>query len=292
MKQIKLAYMNPEQVANEIGDFLIDRIQNVNATGGVLGLSGGVDSTCVAALTKKAFDRYNTINSKKLELVGYILPSAVNSPLDAEDGTKVAKRLGIRYEAHDIEPVVTAYKHTNPEAFIKKFDKGNLMSRIRANILSTKAATEKKVVIGTGNKDEDFGIGYYTLFGDGAVHLSPIGNLPKRLVRQMAGYLGFPDLANRVPTAGLELGQTDFTDLGYNYDAVELIIEAVNQKFSLEEIVKNKQIIGTIQPQLAEFKKFNAIEQVIEDVLRRHRFALGKMKIIHPPIAPITLEYR
>ena len=74
--------------------------------------------------------------------------------------------------------------------------------------------TVKVGVIGTGNRDEDYGVGYYTLFGGGAVHLSPIGNLPKRMVREMAAYLGFDDLAERVSTAGLEPGQTCFKDLG------------------------------------------------------------------------------
>jgi len=80
------------------------------------------------------------------------------------------------------------------------------------------------LVVGTGNKDEDFGVAYYTLFGDGAVHLSPIGNLPKRLVREMAAYLGFDDLAGRVSMAGLEPGQTSFKDLGCDYEFAEVVL--------------------------------------------------------------------
>jgi NAD+ synthase len=98
---------------------------------------------------------------------------------------------------------VEGFRATNPEAFDSIFHKGNMIARVRANVLSTKAATEKKIVAGTGNKDEDFGIGYYTLFGDGAVHLSPIGGLSKRLVREMASFLGLGGhIVNRVPTAG------------------------------------------------------------------------------------------
>ena len=116
----------------------------------------------------------------------------------------VAKYLGIRYEIHAIENLLESYRLTNPEAFESNFHKGNMISRIRANVLSTKAATETKILAGTGNKDEDFGIGYYTLFGDGAVHISPIAGLPKRLVREMAAYLRLDkQIIQREPSAGL-----------------------------------------------------------------------------------------
>jgi NAD+ synthetase len=166
------------------------------------------------------------------------------------------------------------------------------MSRIRANILSTKSATEKKCVIGTGNKDEDFGIGYYTLFGDGAVHMSPIGNLSKRLVRQMAEYLGFAETAKREPTAGLEPGQTDAKDLGYGYDAVEIVLEGLRQGFAAEILSQHPQVRGTIEPMLA-VSKFSNVQQVVDDILKRHyTMALPKQEIIHPPAADVTLEYR
>ena len=183
-RKIKLPKINPEKVADEIGNFVVETVNRVRATGGIIGLSGGVDSTTTAILVKRAFDKYNKKNHNKLELVGYMLPSKLNNSKDTEDSIDVAKRLKLRYETHYIDPIVESYYEINPEIFQinHTYDKGNLISRVRANVLSTKAAFEKKIVLGTGNKDEDFGVGYYTLFGDGAVHLSPIGNLSKRLV--------------------------------------------------------------------------------------------------------------
>ena len=103
--------MDPKQVADEIGDFIIRTVLKLNKTGGVVGLSGGVDSTCVASIAKRAFDRHNAKSpDKPLEIVGYILPSNTNHPQDAEDGLKVAERLGIRHEVRSIEAIVEAFK--------------------------------------------------------------------------------------------------------------------------------------------------------------------------------------
>lgn len=296
-KEIKLARMNPELVAREIGDFIIKEIIKIGRNGAIIGLSGGVDSTTTAALAKKAFDEYNLVCPEPLELVAYMLPSKTNAKADTEDGIQVAERLGIRYEVKSIENIVESFKTTNLETINSKYDKGNLMAEIRAVVLHGKAATENKLLLGTGNRDEDFGVAYYTLFGDGAVHMSPIGNLPKRLVREMACYLGFKDLANRVSTAGLEPGQTDFRDLGYSYDTVELVSEGVLQKFSLGELLDNSQIKEYTKKDIEEYeklfgnRKFNKTEEIVYDILRRNQIAEGKAKIIHPPIAKINLEY-
>lgn len=313
-RRIKLPEMNPEQVADEIGDFTVGYIVRMGKNGGVIGLSGGVDSTTTAALAQRAFRKYNVLTPKArydrhkaknpeaaLELAGYMLPSKLNEPEDTKDAIEVAEKLRIRYEVKGISKIVESYVYTNPEIFNVRndFHKGNLIAEVRASILHVKAAVENKLVLGTGNCDEDFGVAYYTLFGDGAVHLSPIGNLPKRLVKQMAVYLGFRKSAKRIPAAGLEKGQTDFKDLGYEYeDFVEPVREGLSQGFTLEELIKHPKIVTSAKKQIKLYeekfgkKKFHNVEEMVYDFYRRNQIAKGKMSIVHPPIAPITLIYK
>ncbi len=298
MDTIKLPRINCEAVCREIGDFIIEKVKQMNSTGCIVGLSGGVDSSTTGTLIKKAFDRHNSSTGDNFELVGYILPSKINKMEDVEDAQNLAKSMNIRYEVLSIEKPVEAFRATNPEAFEKDYHKGNLISRVRANVLSTKAATEKKLLAGTGNKDEDYGIGYYTLFGDGAVHFSPIAGLSKRLVREMAQYLGVnKTIVHRTPTAGLEPGQSDFKDLGYDYDIVELVTEGLDQGFTLEQLESNKQVVSLVKKQIEYYQstygnpRVDSVEKVVEDIYRRHLVALGKVEIVHPPTPKITLSY-
>jgi NAD+ synthase len=296
MKRIQLPEMDCETVSREIGDFVIRQVALTRSTGCIVGLSGGVDSSTAAALIRRAFANHPDAS---YELVGYILPSNLNKVDDLRDAETVAAVLGIRCETHSIETAVEGFRSTNPEAFDDPYHRGNMISRVRANVLSTKAAVERKLLAGTGNKDEDFGIGYYTLFGDGAVHLSPIGGLSKRLVRVMAAYLGLPDaIVKRTPTAGLEPGQSDYGDLGYDYDVVELVSEGFNQGLTQSELGRHEQVTALVDPQLRRYEqvfgrpRFTNAAQVVADILRRHELARGKMTIVHPPSPEITLVYR
>lgn len=298
MKTIKLPRMDCETVSREIGDFVLESVQAVGASGCVVGLSGGVDSSTTAALINKAFVGHTQKKDAPLELVGYILPTRINKQADVRDAETLARSLAIRYEIHSIENPVEAFKSSNPEAFDVNYHRGNLISRVRANVLSTKAATEHKILAGTGNRDEDFGIGYYTLFGDGAVHLSPIAGLSKRLVREMAMFLGVNEsIVNRVPTAGLEPGQSDFKDLGYDYDVVELVTGGLDQGFTDRQLAAHPQVAPLVKEQIAHHRslygepRLDTVEKVIADIQRRHQTAMGKVKIVHPPTPQISLTY-
>ena len=103
MTVIKLPRIDCETVSREIGDFVIDSVRLIGASGCVVGLSGGVDSSTTAALISRAFSVYNQQHEQQLELVGYILPTRINQEADLDDAQKIVATLSIRYEIHSIE---------------------------------------------------------------------------------------------------------------------------------------------------------------------------------------------
>ncbi len=280
---IKLPTMNPIVVSRQIQTFILNTVNQHKKTGVILGLSGGIDSSVTAVLCKRALE------TTPHNVVGYFIPHMladgsrdyVNTLVDAFD---------IPSQTIPIDDLADMNIDLiqQPVGLLNNFDKGNLYARIRANVLSTLAAAENKVLSGTGNRDEDYGIGYYTLFGDGAVHMNPIGCLSKRLVYQMANYLEIPpSIIGRVPSAGLEPDQTDFDDLGYTYETVEMVIEAIDQGVNITDLVRYLEKKNIFYDGI----RFQNVGDVIGDIISRSLCAKSKAEIIHPPIPKVTLDY-
>jgi NAD+ synthase len=272
--KIKRAYFTNgvENAAGELADEVIKLTRGTGAEGGVVGLSGGIDSTTVAHLCNYAFNREEG-QERKLQLYGVVMPSKVNDVMDEQDGLRVANNLGIESTVIPIEPIAESFVGQIPE-IKSEFDRGNLYSEVRAIILSRVAAVNNCRVMGTGNKDEDYVLGYCTKRGDGAVDNNILGNLPKRLVRELARHLSVSeDLVSRVPTAGLWGNQTDESELGYSYDQAEIIQDGFDQGFSTSQI---GEITG--------FQRWT-----IDDVAKRHNITEHKRNT--PPIGKVSLSY-
>ena len=289
MKSILLPHLANNTI-DLIEQWILDNMPPY-AEGVVLGMSGGIDSSVVAALTHGAFK-----SGSGLKLRGFGLPTKINSPDDVRDASRVVGQFAIPFTVVDLAPMVESFEKNLPTE-LSKYDKGNMISRLRANVLWTLAARYKSIVMGTGNKDEDYGVGYYTLLGDGAVYMNPIGFLSKRLVREVGTKLGLPkDLVERTPTAGLELEQTDAKDLGYTYEFVELVIEGIAQGFSLDDLAQHRQIVKEWtycreQGWWANKFPYGTTTEAIFDVLHRHDLAKRKAEYIRPKVPNIKLEY-
>jgi len=280
--------------------FIIETLPSY-AEGAVLGMSGGIDSSVVAALTSRAFFDHNKAIGhevewgaprfpKPLKLRGYGLPTNLNTPEDVLDAARVAEMSSIPFTVVDLAPMIEADEKNLPVT-LSKYDRGNMISRHRANVLWTLAAHYRCIVMGTGNKDEDYGVGYYTLLGDGAVYMNPIGCFSKRMVRSLGRALGLPeDLIKRTPTAGLEPNQTDAGDLGYSYEFVELVIEGLAQGFMPKDLVQHPQI-------QAEFDRGRSVgvhggyQDAVFDVIHRHEIAKKKAAYICPKI-PTNIAFK
>ncbi len=209
--------MELKQYLNVIIDFIKDYLIKSHCDKYVLGLSGGVDSSLVAALAKKAVG--------KDKLLTLILPIDSNDA-DAQDAIKVAKTLDINYQILDLSDVYHAFLDDYAKLGVE-FDvstKGNLKVRLRMCALYALAQRHKALVLGTDNAIERY-VGYFTKYGDGGVDLLPIARLTKQEVREAAMMLGVPiELANRTPSAGLFEGQTDEGEMGVAYADLDAYI--------------------------------------------------------------------
>ena len=206
--------MKLEQYLKVIEKFVRDYLEKSHCKQYVLGLSGGVDSSLVAAITKAA------VGKEKLTCIMIPIES---HPSDLEDAMELASQLDLNYLIID---GTTSYRET-VNRFLEQgieLDRAtlsNLKVRIRMTILYAYAQKVGGLVIGTDNKDERY-TGYFTKYGDGAVDLLPIVHLVKSEVVEGCKIYGISDrLAERTPSAGLFEGQTDETEMGVKYSDLD-----------------------------------------------------------------------
>lgn len=200
--------MKLEQYLKEIESFLKDYLESNHMDSYVLGLSGGVDSSLVAAIARKAVG--------KDRLYCYAIDIESN-PQDIIDAKRVAKELDLNLKVVNLTDTYHSYlKDLSGEDFIR-LTKSNLKVRMRMVALFAYAQEKKGLVLGTDNADERY-VGYFTKYGDGAADVLPIVHLTKSEVRDAAKMYGLSEiLANRVPSAGLFEGQTDEKEMGISY---------------------------------------------------------------------------
>ena len=198
--------------------FIKRTVRESGADGIVYGNSGGKDSALVGILCKAACD--NT--------VGIIMPCATarNFEMDKRDGEEVAKAYGIETRYADLSAVKSAEKaalagvtELSPAA------EANIAPRLRMATLYAVAATENRLVSGTGNRSEGF-VGYFTKWGDGACDFNPIADLTVTEIYEFLRYLKAPKcVIEKAPSAGLFDGQTDESELGFAYKELDTYLD-------------------------------------------------------------------
>ena len=208
-------------------EFIRGELSKFGFSKGLLGLSGGLDSSVCAALAARALGPENVL--------GLRLPYGESFAPDRDDAGILAQALGIRVETVDIAPMVDAYFERHPTD--SRVRRGNKMARERMSILYDYSAREKSLILGTSNKTELL-IGYGTIHGDMACAINPMGDLYKTQVRQLAAHLEIPErIRLKKPTAGLWDGQTDEDELGMSYAEIDEIL------FHLVDERENRQAL-------------------------------------------------
>jgi NAD+ synthetase len=208
--------IDPELIERWLVAFLRDEIvRRRGFSRGVIGLSGGVDSSVSAALAVRALGND--------AVIGVRMPYRTSSADSLEHAELIATRLGIELITVDITDAVDGYvAAADPESDATR--RGNVMARMRMITLFDLSAKYGALPIGTGNKTERL-LGYFTWHADDSPPVNPIGDLFKSQVTALARHLGIPDVIVRKPaSADLVQGQTDEVDLGISYAKADRIL--------------------------------------------------------------------
>lgn len=208
-----------EKIKDKCVDWIRDFFENSGKDcNAVIGISGGKDSSIVAALCVEALG--------KERVFGVLMPNGIQS--DIEDSYSLCKYLDINFALIPIGHTLNTLKYDIISAFDKNDSLSeqseiNLPARIRMTTLYAVSQSMNGRVANTCNLSEDW-IGYSTRYGDAAGDFSPLSNLTVTEIKQIGRVLGLPDdLIDKVPTDGL-CGKTDEANLGFTYDDLDRYI--------------------------------------------------------------------
>jgi NAD+ synthase len=204
----------------------------------VFGASGGKDSALVGILCKKACE--NTL--------GLIMPctSKRNLEEDMTDAKQLAKMFSIETRVLDLSPIKKEFVEVlGRQVSLTEDALANVAPRLRMAALYAAAASENRLVAGTGNRSEGY-MGYFTKWGDGAFDFNPIADLTVTEIYEFLSYLKAPEaVIKKAPSAGLFEGQTDEGEMGITYKKIDEYIlhnKATEQdKAKIEKYHKNSE---------------------------------------------------
>jgi NAD+ synthase len=209
--------MNTDKIIVHIVNWLKTYCDNAGMNGFVVGVSGGIDSAVTSTLCAKTTQKVLAFN-----LPIYQAPEQV--ALSAAHIGWLESRYGNVKGVHaDLTAVFQALENTLPPEIQDGLTMANSRSRLRMLTLYAFASHHRLLVTGTGNKIEDFGVGFFTKYGDGGVDISPIADLKKTEVYALGEALGISrDILQAPPTDGLwEDKRTDESQLGASYAELE-----------------------------------------------------------------------
>jgi NAD+ synthase len=224
--------MDAEKMAEKLAVWIKEKVQAAGCKGTVLGMSGGIDSSVVAALCVKVFPK-NTM--------GLIMPCH-SVDTDRIHAGAVAKKFSIPTKTVILDGVydtlLKVLPDFKPDPSLMRLAQANLKARLRMITLYYTANQLKCLVIGSGNRSE-LTVGYFTKHGDSGVDILPIGNLVKKQVRELARYLNIPqEIIDKPPSAGLWAGQTDEGEMGFTYEALDNYILTGKAPDELKKLIE------------------------------------------------------
>ena len=237
--------MTPSEKVKFISNWIKNYVDNMPTKAGslVIGISGGIDSSVSSTLSAMT-------GIKTIVLSMPIKQKSHQHDLSIKHQEWLVKNFK-NVEAHTInlDELFLAFN-----ASLSKFDNehgmANSRARLRMTTLYQVAAANKGIVVGTGNKVEDFGVGFYTKYGDGGVDISPIADCNKTQVWELGKELGIlQEIIDAPPTDGLwDDGRTDEGQLGLKYNELEEAMENPNSPNRSKYEIIRKQNMHKMEP--------------------------------------------
>ena len=207
--------MDKGQLVEKLVTWIKEKTLAAGCQGVVFGLSGGLDSSVLAALCQRAFPQ---------NALGVIMPCH-SSQEDSEHALAVARQFSIPTQTVVLDGVLGALLKVLPEEKaapeIRRLAQANIKARLRMVTLYYFANLLNYLVVGSSDRSE-LAVGYFTKYGDGAADILPLGNLTKDEVRELARFLGVPQpIINKPPSPGLWEGQSAEEELGLSYEEID-----------------------------------------------------------------------
>ena len=238
---------NPEKVIAYVVEWLRSYAEQSGMKGFVVGVSWGIDSAVTSTLCSKT----------GLPVIALEIPihQAANQVSRAQEHLQwlSARFDNVTTNTISLTGVFDAFQKrlpTTDEQQQQFLSLANTRARFRMATLYYFAALHRYLVAGTGNKVEDFGVGFYTKYGDGGVDLSPIADLNKTEVFEIAAHLEvIQSIQTAAPTDGLwDDGRTDEDQLGASYPEMEWAMEALAQKLPESKMnSRQKEVLNIYQ---------------------------------------------
>ncbi len=250
--------MQTEKVVDYIVDWLKSYATKAGVKGFVIGVSGGIDSAVTSTLCAKT-----GLPLLCLEMPIHQAPNQVSRALNHIEWLQ-ANFKDVTMTQVNLTPVFDSLiaslppVETEEERFMSL---ANTRARLRMTSLYYFAALDKLLVAGTGNKVEDFGVGFYTKYGDGGVDLSPIADLYKTQVYEIAKFLGVnQEIIDAAPTDGLwGDDRTDEDQIGASYPELEWAMEMDAEGKTAEDFSGREQEVFKIYKRLNTANKHKMI---------------------------------
>ena len=250
--------MNSEKVANYIVNWLKSYSEESGVNGFVIGVSGGVDSAVTSMLCAKTGLPTVCVEMPIHQDESQVFRSEEHISLLK---SKFDNVISVRTDLSDTFDLFQKSMPNNENVDVRNLALANTRARIRMTSLYYIAGIHASLVVGTGNKVEDFGVGFYTKYGDGGVDLSPIADLLKSEVFAVGKYLNIPTSIQRAaPTDGLfGDSRTDEQQLGASYDELEVTMNQFQSGVKLSDLKGREKDVFEIYSKLNKDNKHKMI---------------------------------